>query len=235
MIEIGGKPILWHIMKIYNFYGIKEFIICLGCKGYIIKEYFFNYTLINSDITLQTNNDGCSNLIWHRNNSEDWKITLIDTGEDTMTGGRIKKVGYYLYPDLPFCMTYGDGVANINITDLIQFHLRHRRLATITGVTPLARFGALHLEGDLVTQFREKPENEAGFINGGFFVLQPDVLRYIDDDTTSWEKEPLERLANEKQLCAFLHNDFWYPMDTLRDRQYLESLWANGKASWKVW
>lgn len=235
MVEIGGKPILWHIMKIYDYYGIKEFIICLGHKGDMIKEYLFNYTLLNSDITLRTNSNGSSNIVWHRNNSEDWTITLVNTGEDTMTGGRLKRIKPYLYPGIPFCMTYGDGVGDVNIKELIGFHFEQSKLATVTGVKPIARFGALHLEDHLVSYFEEKPKDESGFINGGFFILNPEVVDYIDNDQISWEKEPLEKLATNRQLTAFLHKGFWQPMDTIRDKQYLDSLWSNNQAPWKVW
>jgi glucose-1-phosphate cytidylyltransferase len=235
MVEIGGKPILWHIMKIYSQYGINEFVICLGYKGQMIKEYFLNYALLNSDITVHTHADNSAEFTIHKKVCEDWKITLADTGEDTMTGGRLKRVKPYLSADEPFCLTYGDGVSDINIHKLIDFHLSHGKLATVSGVRPLARFGALHMEDGLVTRFQEKPDNEGGYINGGFFVLSPKVIDYIKNDETLWEKEPLEQLASGKQLLAYLHDGFWQPMDTLRDRYNLEEMWEKNKAPWKSW
>ncbi len=231
MIEIGGKPILWHIMKIYSFYGINEFIICLGYKGYIIKEYFSNYFLHTSDVTF----DMQSNKIQiHQSTAEPWRVTLVDTGESTMTGGRLKRVQSYI-GDTDFCFTYGDGVSDVNITDLIAFHQRQKTLATLTAVHPPARFGAVEMETYKVTRFTEKPQVEGGWISGGFFVLSPKVLDFIKDDSTFWEREPLEQLAQEGQLSAYLHTGFWQPMDTLRDKIHLEQLWEKGQAPWKVW
>lgn len=230
MVEIGGKPILWHIMKIYSAFGIHDFIICLGYKGYLIKEYFANYFLHTSDVTFDIANN---NMQVHHRYSEPWKVTLVETGEHTMTGGRLKRVANYLQED--FCLTYGDGVANVNIQELIALHQRQGRLATMTASQPPGRFGALTLEKDSIIGFQEKPTGEGGWINGGFFVLSPRVLDYIQDDSTLWEREPLERLANEGQLTAYFHNGFWQPMDTLRDKNHLEELWTTGKAPWKIW
>lgn len=230
MIEIGGRPILWHIMSIYSAYGITDFVICCGYKGFIIKEYFANYFLHTSDVTFDI---AQNHVEVHRSKSEPWKVTLIDTGNDTMTGGRLKRVRSYL-GDEDFCMTYGDGVARINITDLVAFHRAQRRKATVTAVRPPGRFGALVLDGERVNHFQEKPEG-AGWINGGFFVASPSVIDYIDGDNTVWEREPLERLAAEGQLSSYRLEDFWHPMDTLRDKNELEVLWASGVAPWKVW
>lgn len=231
MIEVGGRPILWHIMKIYHSYGIDEFVICLGYKGYIIKEYFANYFLHNSDLTV----DGASGEItFHNTNTENWRVTLVDTGEKSMTGGRLKRVSQFLHSTDPFFFTYGDGVADVNIKELAKFHNSHGRKATLTAVTPPGRYGALALRGDTVTQFIEKPREQAS-INGGYFVLDPTVVDYIDDDSTSWEAAPLEKLAAEGELKAFQHDGFWQPMDTLRDKNRLEELWAKGNAPWKIW
>ena len=230
MIEIGEKPILWHIMKIYSSFGVHDFIICLGYKGYLIKEYFANYFLHMSDVTL---NIAKNSIEVHQNNAEPWTITLVETGEKTMTGGRLKRVAKYIDED--FCLTYGDGVANINIQKLIEFHSQHGKLATMTAIRPAGRFGALTLSGDLITGFQEKPAGDGGWVNGGFFVLSPKVLDYIQDDSTIWEKEPLERLAREDNLAAYQHHDFWLPMDTVRDKVQLEALWDSGQAPWKVW
>lgn len=230
MVEIGGKPILWHIMKIYSSFGVNDFIICLGYKGYVIKEYFANYFLHTSDVTFNIPNNS---MHVHQHNAEPWNVTLVETRESTMTGGRIKRVAKYLEDD--FCLTYGDGVANVNIAQLIQFHRERGMLATMTATQPPGRFGALALEGGTVAGFREKPGGDGGWINGGFFVLSPKVLDYIEDDTTIWEREPLERLADEGQLSAHLHEGFWQPMDTLRDKTFLEELWSTGKAPWKIW
>lgn len=231
MIEIGGKPILWHIMKTYSFYGINEFIICCGYKGYVIKEYFANYFLHMSDITF----DMASNKMdVHQNSAEPWRVTLVDTGETTMTGGRLKKVRQYL-GDEDFCFTYGDGVGAINIAELIAFHNAQGRLATLTAAQPPGRFGALNLEGSRIVSFQEKPHGDGAWINGGFFVLSPKVIDYIEGDATIWERGPMERLAREGELSAFLHDGFWQPMDTQRDKQHLEELWHSGKAPWKVW
>ncbi len=231
MVEIGGKPILWHIMKMYAHHGIKDFVICLGYKGHMIKEYFMNYALLNSDITV----NGKGEVTIHNRYSEDWSITLADTGEETMTGGRLKRIKQYLNPADHFCMTYGDGVSDVNIRALIEFHQAHGKLATVTGTYPTARFGALELDGHEVKAFQEKPRNEGGYINGGFFVLSPKVLDLIAADETLWEKEPLEKLSQSGELQAFFHDGFWQPMDTLRDKHHLEELWEAGKAPWKQW
>tara|TARA_B110001454_G_scaffold219057_1_gene249619 strand:+ start:58777 stop:59547 length:771 start_codon:yes stop_codon:yes gene_type:complete len=232
MIEIGGRPILWHIMKIYSSYGINEFIICCGYKGYVIKEYFVNYFLHNSDITINLKNN---KVEVHENGSEPWSVTVVDTGENTMTGGRVKRIQKYLKPQESFCLTYGDGVSDINISELLKFHQNHGKMATVTATRPPGRFGQLHIENKTVTNFEEKPLGEGGYINGGFFVLNSDVLNFIPDDSTVWEKGPLETITKAGQLCAFQHEGFWQPMDTLRDKNYLESLWASGKAPWKTW
>lgn len=232
MIEIGGKPILWHIMKMYSFYGIHDFVICCGYKGYMIKEYFANYFLHMSDVTIDMQNNS---MEVHQGYAEPWKVTLVDTGEDTMTGGRLKRVGQYVKDDEAFCFTYGDGVSDVNIGELINFHREQKVKATLTAVYPPGRFGALDIVGDKVTAFKEKPKGDGGMINGGFFVLSPSVLGLIADDATLWEKEPLESLANEGQMAAFAHTGFWQPMDTLRDKNHLEELWASGKAPWKTW
>ena len=231
MIEIGGKPILWHIMKIYSAYGINDFIICLGYKGYMIKEYFANYFLHVSDVTF----DMASNKMEvHQNNAEPWRVTLVDTGDGTMTGGRIRRARPYLNEDT-FCLTYGDGLSDINIAELIEFHGRQKTLATLAAVQPPGRFGALSLCGAKITGFKEKPEGDEGWINGGFFVLSPKVLDYIDGDDMFWEREPLERLAHEGNLSAYVHRGFWQPMDTLRDRNQLDELWNSGNPPWKIW
>ncbi len=231
MVEIGQRPILWHIMKIYSHFGIQDFVICLGYKGYRIKEYFFHYNLHLSDVTIDVRNG----ITVHQSFAESWRVTLVETGDATMTGGRLKRVLRYLGNDDAFCFTYGDGVADIDIKKLIGFHRSHGKLATITAVQPVARFGSLTIENDQVRRFKEKPVAEGGFINGGFFVLSPKVIDYIIDDTTFWEKEPMERLVAEGQLAAYKHRGFWQPMDTLRDRALLEELWASGKAPWRVW
>lgn len=232
MIEIGGKPILWHIMKMYSHYGINDFIVCCGYKGYVIKEYFANYFLHMSDITFDIKNNS---MEVHQHYSEPWKVTLIDTGEQTMTGGRLKRVQQYVEDEESFCMTYGDGVSNIDIASLIKFHQEQGLLATLTAVYPPGRFGALDIRDHKVNTFREKPKGDGGMINGGFFVLSPKIFSLLKDDTTVWEQEPLEALANQKQIAAYEHHDFWQPMDTLRDKNYLEELWAGGKAPWKNW
>ena len=231
MIEIGGKPILWHIMKTYSIYGIHDFIICLGYKGYLIKEYFANYFLHMSDVTFDMLNN---KMDVHQNNVEPWKVTLVDTGENTMTGGRLKRVHDYI-GDEDFCFTYGDGVSNVNIRKLIDFHRTQGTLATLTTTQPPGRFGALDIQHHKITSFKEKPQGDGSWINGGFFVLSPKVIDYIVDDFTVWEREPLERLAQEGQLSAFKHDGFWQPMDTLRDKMHLEELWQSGKAPWKLW
>lgn len=232
MVEIGGRPILWHIMKTYSQAGIDDFIICLGYKGYLIKEYFANYALHMSDVTIDMRG-GTTQV--HRNMVEDWRVTLVDTGDATMTGGRLKRAMQYLGGDETFCLTYGDGVGNVDIPASIEAHRRHGKLATVTAVRPLSRFGQLDLDGDRVTDFVEKPIEEGGWINGGYFVLNRGVEPYIAGDETIWERAPMERLAREGELNAFFHDGFWQPMDTLRDRQQLEELWAAGKAPWKVW
>lgn len=231
MIEIGGKPMLWHIMKLYSAHGINDFIICCGYKGYIIKEYFANYALHVSDVTFDMRRN---DMEIHQNNSEPWRVTLVDTGETTMTGGRLKRVKNYL-GDNDFCFTYGDGLGDINIRSLVEFHRSHGCKATLTAVQPPGRFGALHIEGNVVSRFLEKPEGDGGWINGGFFVLSPSVIDYIKDDRTIWEREPLEELAKEGNLFSYFHKGFWQPMDTLRDKNYLEELWIAARAPWKIW
>lgn len=231
MVEIGGKPILWHIMKIYSHYGVNEFVICLGYKGYIIKEYFANYFLHMSNVTFDMANN---KMEVHQVNAEPWRVTLVDTGDNTMTGGRLKRVADYVEED-NFCFTYGDGVANVDIGKLIQFHEAQGTLATVTSVQPPGRFGALDIEHGKITSFKEKPQGDGVSINGGFFILSPRVMEYIDNDSTIWERQPLEKLASDSQLSAFRHEGFWQPMDTLRDKVMLEELWASGKAPWKVW
>lgn len=232
MVEIGGKPILWHIMKTYSAYGINEFVICCGYKGYMIKEYFANYFLHTSDVTFDI---ARNQMEVHQRYAEPWKVTLVDTGEQTMTGGRLRRVADHVKNEPAFCLTYGDGVSDVNIGALIEFHRTQNTKATLTAVVPPARFGALDLQGDKVVSFVEKPKGDGGLVNGGFFVLSPDVLDYLSDDKTVWEREPLERLASEGQLAAFPHHGFWQPMDTLRDKTYLEELWQSGEAPWKVW
>ncbi|HET7678631.1 MAG TPA: glucose-1-phosphate cytidylyltransferase [Xanthobacteraceae bacterium] len=232
MIEIGGRPILWHIMKIYSHYGINEFVICLGYRGYVIKEYFANYSLHLSDVTFDISQNS---LEVHRRRVEPWRVTLIDTGEETQTGGRLKRIRDHLGSE-DFCFTYGDGVADIAIDALVQFHKQHGKLATVTAVLPPGRYGALNMEKDgEVSGFLEKPRGDGGRINGGFFVLSPKVIDYIEGDATPWEAEPLAQLSNEGQLMAFEHDGFWQPMDTLRDKMQLENLFQAGKAQWKVW
>jgi glucose-1-phosphate cytidylyltransferase len=232
MVEIGGRPIIWHIMKIYSHFGINDFIVCLGYKGYLIKEYFANYALHMSDVTIDMRN-GTTEV--HRNTAEDWRISLVDTGDETMTGGRLKRAMQFLGDDETFCLTYGDGVADVDVSAAIDAHRRHGRHATVTAVRPLSRFGQLELQGDSVRAFTEKPVEEGGWINGGFFVLSRHVLDYIEGDATIWEREPLERLAADDQLRAHFHEGFWQPMDTLRDRQHLEEMWAARAAPWRMW
>lgn len=232
MVEIGGRPILWHIMKIYAHYGVTDFIIGLGYKGYMIKEYFANYVLHSSDVTIDARNN---RITYHTNSAEPWTVTLIDTGEQTLTGGRLKRIARFLDPSEPFCMTYGDGVANIDIGALIAFHRSHGRAATLTAVVPPGRYGALDLNGTAVRRFSEKPPGDNAFINGGFFVLQPSVLDRIEGDDTSWETGPLESLARDGELQAFKHHGYWQPMDTLRDKMALEEFWRENQAPWKVW
>lgn len=231
MIEIGVKPILWHIMKIYAAHGIQDFIICLGYKGYIVKEYFANYFLHMSDVTFNMSDNS---MEVHQNSAEPWRVTLVDTGEKTMTGGRLKRVRSYLDKE-DFCLTYGDGVGDINITELIKFHKQQGSLATLTAVQPPGRFGALNIDNKKVTGFDEKPRGDGGWINGGFFVLSPKTIDLIDGDETFWERGPMEKLARDGNLSAYVHKGFWHPMDTLRDKVYLEELWAAGTAPWKVW
>jgi glucose-1-phosphate cytidylyltransferase len=232
MIEIGGRPILWHIMKIYSAHGIRDFIICLGYKGYVIKEYFSNYFLHMSDITLDLRDNS---IHVHQAKAEPWTVTLIDTGEDTQIGGRIKRVLPHIEGDDTFCVTYGDGVGDVDITAVVELHKRAGRLATVTATQPPGRFGSIRHEGNRVTGFQEKPLGDGGWINGGFFVLSPEVGRYIEGDQVVWEREPMERLAADGQLTVYFHQGFWHPMDTLRDRRYLEGLWESGKAPWKIW
>lgn len=232
MIEIGGKPILWHIMKLYSSHGINDFIICCGYKGYVIKEYFANYFLHMSDVTFDMSNN---TMEVHQRKAEPWKVTLVDTGEQTLTGGRLKRVSEYVKNEEAFCFTYGDGLSDVNISELIKFHSQHGKLATVTGVQPPGRYGALELQGRQVKGFTEKPRGDGGKINGGFFVLSPECINLIDGDGTGWEGEPLTRLAQTGQLMAYEHEGFWQPMDTLREKTLLESLWANNEAPWKVW
>ena len=230
MIEVGGKPILWHIMKVYAAHGVTDFVVCLGYKGYLIKEYFANYFLHTSDVTF----DLAKNAMQvHQRSAEPWRVTLIDTGEAAMTGGRLKRAAPYLSED--FCFTYGDGLSNVDIRELIAFHKASGGLATLTAVQPPGRFGALNLSGDKVSNFQEKPAGDGGWVNGGFFVLSPKVLDYIAGDSVAWEQEPLERLAREGKLAAYRHTGFWFALDTLRDKNHLEELWQSGQAPWKNW
>jgi glucose-1-phosphate cytidylyltransferase len=230
MVELGGMPVLWHIMKIYSHYGIHDFVVCLGYKGYMIKEYFANYFLHMSDVTFDLRNN---KLEVHQNLSEPWSVTLVDTGQNTQTGGRLKRVRKYI--DGTFCFTYGDGLSDVNITDLLAFHRQQGTKATLTAVQPPGRFGVIDFKEEKIAAFHEKPPGDGGWVNGGFFVLEPEVLDTIEGDSTPWEREPLEGLAQAGQLSAYKHDGFWQPMDTLRDRTYLESLWASGQAPWKVW
>lgn len=232
MVEVGGQPILWHIMNIYAAHGLNDFIVCLGYKGYFIKEYFANYVLHRADVTVDL---AKREITYHRDRADPWRVTLVDTGNDTLTGGRLKRVGSFLDPNEDFCLTYGDGVADIDIRALVDHHRKSGCDATLTAVRPPGRYGATQLEGDLVTDFLEKPLGDGGYINGGFFVLKPSVLDRIAGDQTAWESEPLERLAADRQLSAYRHDGFWQAMDTLRDRNYLESLWESGNAPWKIW
>lgn len=232
MIEIGGKPIIWHILKIYAAHGVNDFIICLGYRGYVIKEYFANYFLHTSDVTFDMTNN---RMEVHRRHAEPWRVTLVDTGENTQTGGRLKRVRSYLEDENAFCFTYGDGVGNIDIAASIRFHQTEGRLATVTAAAPPGRFGTLEIDGDQVTRFNEKPPGSEGVINAGFFVLSPKVIDLIDDDYTPWEATPLQTLAADGQLSVWRHNDFWQPMDTLRDKNLLEDLWQHNKAPWKTW
>lgn len=232
MIEIGGMPIIWHIMKIYSAHGVNEFVICLGYKGYIIKEYFSNYFLHMSNVTLDLKHNS---MEVHNAAAEPWRVTLIDTGEKTMIGGRIKRVLPYLGDDKEFCLTYGDGVGDIDVSAAINLHRREGRLATVTATQPPGRFGAIDYQGNRVTRFQEKPIGDGGWINGGFFVLTPQVGTYIKDDATVWEQEPMQKLAAEDELSVYFHHGFWQAMDTLRDKRTLEGLWASGEAPWKTW
>ena len=232
MVEVGGRPILWHIMKIYSTHGIHDFIVCLGYKGYMIKEYFANYFLHMSDVTFDM---ATNKMTVHHRSAEPWKVTLVDTGDGTMTGGRIKRVADHVREDPAFCMTYGDGVADVDVTRSIEFHCKHSKLATMTAVQPPGRYGALQLEGDAIHSFLEKPQGDGGWVNAGFFVLSPRVLDFIDGDHTIFESGPLERFAETGELRAWRHPGFWRPMDTLRDKQYLEELWESGRAPWKTW
>ncbi|MGO4326830.1 glucose-1-phosphate cytidylyltransferase [Cupriavidus sp. 2TAF22] len=231
MIEIGGKPILWHIMKTYSHYGINDFVICLGYKGYIIKEYFANYFLHMSDVTFDMKHN---QMEVHQRHVEPWRVTLVDTGESTLTGGRMKRVRDYVGKE-PFCFTYGDGVSDIDIGALVDFHYRHGKPATVTAIQPPGRYGALNLNGDMVESFQEKPAGDGSWINGGYFVLDPSVIDRIEDDRTSWEAEPLMQMATDGALAAYMHRGFWQAMDTLRDKTYLEDLWGRGNPPWKVW
>ncbi len=232
MIEIGGRPILWHIMKIYAAHGISEFVVCLGYRGYMIKEYFANYFLHNSDVTIDARSNETT---FHETSAEPWRVTLVDTGEQTLTGGRLKRAARYLDPREPFCFTYGDGLADVDISALAAFHRAHGKMATLTAVAPPGRYGALSMTGDRVDHFIEKPPGDKALINGGFFVLNPAVLGRIDGDATPWEAAPLESLARDGELMAWRHSGFWQPMDTLRDKNTLEALWAGGRAPWKAW
>ena len=232
MVEIGGKPILWHIMKMYSAHGINDFVVCCGYKGYVIKEYFANYFLHMSDVTFDMANN---RMEVHHQKAEPWKVTLVDTGDDTLTGGRLKRVADYVKDEEAFCFTYGDGVADIDISAAITFHKRHGKWATVTAVQPPGRYGALRMNGKQVASFTEKPRGDGGLINGGFFILSPKCLEVIAGDQSSWEAESLIRLAAEGQLMAFEHDSFWQPMDTLRDKNHLEELWQSGNAPWKMW
>lgn len=232
MVEVGGRPILWHILKMYAHHGINDFVICCGYKGYVLKEYFANYFLHMSDVTFDMRSN---RMEVHHKRAEPWNVTLVDTGENSMTGGRLKRVAQYVKLDEAFCFTYGDGVSDVDIGATIDFHRAHGKSATLTGTYPAARFGALETEGNRVLRFKEKPRGEGGMINGGFFVLKPQVIDLIDGDATIWEQEPLNTLAARGELMAYEHDGFWQPMDTLRDKQLLDDLWASGKAPWKKW
>lgn len=230
LVEIGGYPVIWHVMKTYSHYGMHEFVVCLGYKGYMIKEWFANYFLHNSDVTIDIKTN---KIEVHRSKGEDWKITLVDTGTETQTGGRVKRVQKYL--DGPFMLTYGDGVSDVNVKELLDFHKKSGKAATVTAVQPPGRYGMLNLEGDSVRNFLEKPPGDGSWINGGYFVLEPEIFDYIEGDDTAWERKPLEGLARDGKLGAYRHRGFWLPMDKLKDKQDLEALWATGKAPWKVW
>ncbi|MBT7247693.1 MAG: glucose-1-phosphate cytidylyltransferase [Rhodospirillaceae bacterium] len=232
LVEIGGKPILWHIMKLYSTHGINDFVICLGYKGYMIKEYFANYFLRNADVTFDIEKQS---MEVHRSEAEPWRVTLIETGDDSGTGGRLKQALPYVADDPSFCMTYGDGVGDIDLTALLAFHQSHGALATVTATRPLPRFGIMQIEGDRVTDFQEKPHGKADWVNGGFFVLSPAIGDYIDDDSEFWERKPIRRVVADDQLRVFRHDGFWRPMDTIRDKNTLETLWETGDAPWKIW
>ena len=232
MIEIGGRPILWHLMKIYSFHGVKDFVICCGYKGYLVKEYFANYFLHMSDVTFDMKNN---KMTVHQKNAEPWKVTLVDTGEDTQTGGRLRRVKEYVKDEENFCFTYGDGLSNVDIKGLIEFHKSQGKLATLTAIQPAGRYGSLEVDNSMVNKFIEKPKGDGGWINGGFFVLSPKCIDLIENDKTSWEAFPLGELAKQKELSAYRHNGFWQAMDTLRERNLLEDLWITKKAPWKVW
>jgi len=232
MIQIGYKPILWHIMKIYSYHGINNFIICCGHKGHVIKEYFANYFLHMSDVTFCMKEN---RMDVHYKHAEPWTVTLVDTGENTMTGGRIKRIEQYVKDEESFCLTYGDGVSDVNITELIRYHEQQKTTATLTAVYPPGRFGALDISEGRVNTFKEKPKGDGSRINGGFFVVSPNIINLIDDDSTVWEQDPMEILAKQGQMSAYKHNGFWQPMDTLRDKKYLDKLWLNNEAPWKVW
>jgi len=231
LIEIGSMPILWHIMKIYSKYDITDFVVCCGYKGYLIKEYFANYFLHSSDVTIDIMNN---KMDVHRKSAEPWKITLVDTGLDTMTGGRLRRVKNFVENET-FCFTYGDGLGDVNVSELIKFHKNQKTIVTVTSVQPPGRYGLLDIQGDKISKFIEKPSGDGNWINGGFFVLEPKVFDYLKDDSTVWEREPLEKLSKDGQLSAYKHTGFWQPLDTLRDKSYLEKLWASGKAPWKIW
>lgn len=232
MVEVGGKPMLWHIMKLYSAHGVNDFIICCGYKGYVIKEYFANYFLHMSDVTFDMSTNA---MEVHQRNAEPWRVTLVDTGDSTQTGGRLRRVKDYIKDEDIFCFTYGDGVSDVDIAGLIQFHINHGKWATVTAVTPPGRYGALECDNDLVTGFTEKPRGDGGLINGGFFVLSPKCLDFIEDDHMPWEDKPMQQIASQGQLMAFAHRGFWQPMDTLREKHLLQSLWDSGKAPWKKW
>jgi glucose-1-phosphate cytidylyltransferase len=232
MVEIGGKPILWHIMKSYSTHGINDFVICCGYKGYVIKEFFANYFLHTSDVTFDMQ---ANSMEVHARNAEPWRVTVVDTGDDSMTGGRLKRVKKFVESEEAFCFTYGDGVSDVDVAASIAFHRQHGKLATMTAVQPPGRFGAIEIDGSRIVRFKEKPQGDGNWINGGFFVLSPKVIDYIAEDATIWEKEPMESLAHDNQIDAFFHAGFWQPMDTLRDKIHLEDLWQSGKAPWKRW
>jgi len=233
MVEIGGKPILWHIMKIYSHYGFNDFVICLGYKGYYIKEYFAHYYLHQCDVTFDFRNN--NERIIHKHAAEPWKVTLVDTGHNTLTGGRVKRISEYI-GDETFMMTYGDGVGNVDLKELLNFHKSHKKYSTVTSVQPSGRFGAINInDNNEVTSFQEKPKGDGAWINGGFFVLEPEIFNYIEGDSSIWERDPMENLAKDNQMVAFKHQKFWKPMDTLRDKIELERLWDTGEAPWKIW